>query len=562
MRKFAGNVLVCSLFGASLGGTALVAGCQGEIVNANGTSSTSQGQCVGTEVLASARVVRLSYTQIATAVRDLLGEAAAQRVTTEHQITDLHSRTFPPLLNPREGTVITATAWQKSDGIADTVGQYVFENFGTVTACGTADDACAEGFVLDFAKRAFRRPLDARESESVLKVYSEVKAAGGSVQEATQYGVYAALSAPQFLYRTEFGSSAGAEVSLTPYELASQLSFFLTDAPPDAELMAAAERGELESREQIGAQVDRILSSDAAKRNLEAAAFSYFEIAKVLSTAFDPEKVPEWNIGFQNSVARETELFLNNTLWSGKLTDLITSRNTYINEALAPVYGVPFPPPGASLDADGFALVNVPENRAGLLTMPGFLITRARPEGVTSVVGRGLLVNGRMLCVPSPSFPENLQEEIDAVEQQLEHATEKEKAEYRAQNNTCGGCHRNFDAYGLVLENYDALGRFRTTDAEGRPIDTAVTLPDIVGGVEISSANQLAAEIAENGAFERCMALNFMQFALADGVVKLDGCALDAVVRNHEKSSARDLTSLIREIAVSKTLSVRSAGGS
>src|SRR6185369_15332215 len=134
-------------------------------------------------------------------------------------------------------------------------------------------------------------------------------------------------------------------------------------------------------------------------------------------------------------------------------------------------------PPGAATTADNFVPVELPDTRAGLLTQAGFLSARARPDR-DSVVGRGLLITATMLCANNPAGPPDaLAGQIAAAMAMLADKTEREKSLYRQTTSPCNGCHANFDAYGLVLENFDLIGRYRTVDEQGRPIDASATLP-------------------------------------------------------------------------------------
>jgi len=544
-------------------GAALAAGCKGDITTPGGGPGSGGELCAGTDVVAPKRIIRLSFNQMESSIRALLGDTIADKIALDYQIADAQHRTFPPLSNPREGAVVTDTVWTLDDQIAQEAAQYVHDNFGAATGCGSATDACAQGFVTSFATKAFRHPLSADESAAVTKVYTDVKALGLTVEEATQYGVYAALSAPQFLYRTEFGTSAMSMGSLTPYELASAVSYFLTDGPPDAQLLAAAANGGLASSDQLRAQVTRILGTDAARANLEAALFGYFAIPTIETIVVDTTKFPEWNDGLRNSMRHESELFLHDVLWGGLISDLLTSRTSTINASLATLYGVtPFPQPGAQMDADGFAPTQLPDNRSGIITQSGFLVARARPDR-PSVVGRGLLVNATFLCGQNPAFPAGLQDMIAAVTAMLANATEREKAAYRADpSHVCSGCHPSFDPYGLALENYDILGKYRTVDDQGRPIDASVTLPPSAGSAMVANAVEMAGVLATNGAFAKCMANNMIAYALAEPAagLTLDSCAVSNVARAVAASDG-SFTSLVAAIVESKALSARSPGG-
>src|SRR5690606_36602956 len=240
------------------------------------------------------------------------------------------------------------------------------------------------------------------------------------------------------------------------YELASQLSYFLTDGPPDDELLLAAESGQLTTQEDLRLQADRLLATPAARENLQAAVFAYFEIPSLSDVVIDPGVAPDFTEGLRNSMYRETELFINHALWHGPLGNLLTSRTTFVNENLANLYGIAYPPAGSAPDADGFAQVELDANRAGLLTNPGFLTARSRPD-VPSVVGRGILVNATVLCAEVPVFPENVAEVVAEADAMFADSSEREKADYRMKTPPCSNCHTTIDPYGLALDNFDVI---------------------------------------------------------------------------------------------------------
>jgi hypothetical protein len=534
-------------------------------VAGSGAGGTTSGDCAGSEVAVPKRLVRLSFNQIANAVRSLTDETEAAKVAANFEIGDSEHRTFPPLVSPREGSTLTDKTWGLGDKIAAEVGSYALSNLATFTSCGAdPTEECARTSVLSFAERAFRRALSEPEKASLLQALSEITAAGGTPAQLVQFGVYAALEAPQFLYRTEFGADAKVAGVLSQNELANQLSFFLTDAPPDATLLQAAEAGMLSTPEQIKTQVARILAMPVAKQNLQDAMFSYFGLFGLETVVVDS---PDWNDGVRNSMYRESGLFLANNLWTGTLAGLLTTRTSAINATLAPLYGVTtFPPPGAVVDGDGFAQIELPDNRAGMLTQSGFLTARSRPD-LPSVVGRGLLVNAALLCAQNPAFPASLAAEIASANSMLATASEREKANFRAQKPTCASCHSGFDPYGLALGNFDSIGRFTTADPQGRAIDASVVLPAMAGGAQVSSAVELAQSLASGTAFSTCMAKNVMLYALAEipnaessvASVRADGCATRGIATQFQKTE-RTFQGLIAEVAASKTLAERSAG--
>ena len=393
-------------------------------------------------------------------VRSLLGNTIADQLANNanYSIVDSTHRSFPPLSSPREGINITDNVWDTADRMAQDVAKYVFDNFGTVTSCtGTnVTDTCAQNWVRGFAAKAYRRPLDATETTEINKVYADVKALTGppgTIQEATQYAVYAALSSPFFLYRTELGAEAASAMGkLTQYELASQLSYFLTDGPPDATLTAAAAANTLSTEAEVRAQVDRILATDAAKTNLHDAMMSYFAIPTLETIVVQDPTVHE--PGAQLDVPRVGSVPPQHALGrqAGRAADVDEvadqrDAGADLRRLLA----------AGGRDARRRRLRRDPASgHAGRDADPGRVPGRARAPEAGSVVGRGLLVNAALVCNVNPPFPDSLAGEIEAANVLLADATEQEKAAYRAdRSRPCATCHPNFDAYGLALENFD-----------------------------------------------------------------------------------------------------------
>jgi hypothetical protein len=513
--------------------------------------------CEGWDVAMPQRVIRLSFNQVATSLVPIFGQEFATKVIADNSIKDPTERTFPPLGDTDEGSSYIDAKWQTADAIAKAASEQALATLGTFSGCGDAPTAeCAQGFVGTLAERAFRRPLTEREKTSLLTVYSDVVTHGGTISEALRASVHAIFQSPHFLYRTELGTQLGVEGPLTPYELASQLSYFVTDGPPDAELLMAAAQNQLSTPEQITPHVDRMLATPAARLNLEAAIVASLGVSKVLSVVIDPMKVPEFNAGLAASMFRETQLFINNVLWNGgKVPDLVTSRKSFISASLAPLYGVAAP---VQVDADGFGLVDLPENRAGVLTSLAFLSSRSRPDA-TSVVGRGLAVNEAILCQQNPAFPEGLTAQIGAVEAMQHELTERERADYRAATQPCASCHVSFDPFGMSLENYDTIGRFRTVDDHQKPINASVTLPASAGGTVAQNAVEMGQALATTGAFSACAATKLLTYALAETGVRGASCATKAVAERF-KNTDQSFAALVREVAISKTLTHRSGG--
>jgi hypothetical protein len=506
------------------------------------------------------RLVRLTTRQITTSIQQLISAELANTVAQKYDVPDISARAFPPLSSQQEGTFVTEALWARSEGIAKAAGEHVRDNYATVTGCEVAatTDDCAVGYIMNLAERAFRRPLDAEDRSSLLQVFADSRSFEAGVVEAVQHAVWAVLSSPHFLYRRELGSAPAADgsVPLTNHEVATALSFFLTDGPPDEALLEAAAAGTLTTPEGLGVHVDRLLGSEDVRTNLRQAVFTYFGIGNLDSVIIDPARAPTFTVGLKNAMYRESQDFLNEALYGGgAVGDLLTSRKTVVNRDLAALYGIEFPAdPEAA--ADTFVSVELPATRAGLLSQAGFLTARARPDK-DSVVARGLLIAATMLCSSNPDAPpEELKEQIAAAEETLADKTEREKSEHRLTQPSCGVCHRNFDAYGLVLENFDLIGQYRAADAQGRAIDASVTLPSEVGGAVVSGVAEMGEALSASGVFTTCLTRNLMKYALAEGNVNRDDCAVQHVSQK-ALSGAATFPDLVREIALSKTFGSR-----
>jgi hypothetical protein len=526
-----------------------------------GGSGGSAGTVIGTEscdddglgVAIPKRLVRLSYSQLANGVSAVLGTEARTAVDATGVPPKAQDREFQPLFSegPQISTAVLPKTMQLAKAAADTV--------TAAPGCTAGDEACAQQFLLTLAQKVYRRPLTAEEQKSIQDFYAELKSHGDTVEQAVSYGVKGILLAAPALYRTEFGPAAGGRLEAA--EIASQLSYFLTDGPPDADLLAAAAGGGLATEAGVREQVERLLATQAVRDNLKQVMLAYFQVGNVFADVKDPMLYPEYTGGLRASMYTENERFIGDVLWNGKVGDLLTSRKAFVNKVIAPIYGVTYPGPATDLE-DVFLPVELPqEQRAGLITRGAMLAMRSRPDD-TSVVSRGLFVNATMLCAQQP--PEPPSSVLAQVGQQLNDktATQRQKAEFRGMTSPCNGCHAFFDPYGLVLENYDAIGRYRTnyTNFPGSPvIDTTATLPQAAGGMPIKNVLELVQAVTENGRFSHCVTANLMRYVLADAsILPSEDCAIQKA-NTAFRATDQTFSSLIKEIAVAQTVSMRVA---
>jgi len=518
-------------------------------------------------VIAPQRTLLLTSTQLVNSIEALTNDGEARAIVDEgvFQVTTDFQRRFPPTYSEQFRSIPDSTTMTYFTALARHVAKYVFDNFGKMTNCPPGTDACAETYLDKFAEKAYRRPLDASE-QSGLDARWEAARGVGTTEEATREVITAILTAPQFLFRSEMGDPSRASVSppgvpLTPYELASALSFFLTDRPPDQPLLDDARAGTLPDT--LATHVDRLLATPAARAWLTKLVETLYTLNQLPGAIIDPSKFPIVSGGsLYGDVQQEAHLFLDEALWNGKLTDLLLSRTTFLNSNLATmVYGVPAPP-GATPTT--FVRTTLPaEQRSGLLTSAGFITRWARSTGV-AVDRRGLYIGALMLCREFPPPPETAWDGERAQAQILATQTAQEQVGYRASMPLCASCHVHFEPYGAALDEYDVVGRVRTVDDLGKPVDAHATLPPELGGVTIRNAVDLARVIGLSPMFKGCMAKNMLTYALTDAWVELPsptdgkaGCAAADVVRRFDAGGAATFSGLMRAVALSQAFALR-----
>lgn len=506
-----------------------------------------------------AGLVRLSFLQVKESLGALLGAAAADAIAGDPAINDAEHQTLPALASPGEGAVVTELVFASLDRIAQAAATFVADNLDAVTGCGVEPtDDCARAFVRDFASRAFRRAPDDADLVNVLGVYDGARSAelGASVAEAVEYGVYAVFESPLFVYRTELGAEGDAAetVTLTPHELANEVSFFLTGGPPDAELLLAAEADAL-SADELAVQVDRMLASDVARARLAATMFSNFRFADVENVIIDSTLFPAWSDTLGASMLGEVRRFLGGTLFTRPVSELLTTKTSYVDAELAGVYGVTLPA-DAMLDAGGFTQATLGAERSGLLTLGATMARLSRPDG-GSVVARGLWVHGAIACQQYAFVPDD-QTPSDPFVPPAD-ATEREKADLRALDPLCRDCHAAFDPYGVVLDALDAVGAYRPADEKGVPTDAPVTLPALFGSEVVRGPAELGAVLARGDGFVACLSRAFLHDALTvmANPLPTDGCEVTEVVSAYRAGSDPTFTGLARAIALSPALRER-----
>ena len=536
-------------------------------------------------VVAPQRIMRLTLTETLNTIIYLIDDTEAAALLTSGMLgqsgDDINDadRQFPPL---QQHNIIDGE-YNKLDKLAQHVSNYVLANYATLTTalagCADVTDDCARMYLSKLAIRAYRRPLTTAEQNRLtgpVGVYAKLRSQvmngyqiTSTVQEATSYVVYALLSSPQMLWRWEVGnpamaSTAPAGIPLTDAELATHLSFFLTDQPPDDPLLTAVTEGSL--RTNLTMHVDRLLASQAAKDWLRTIVETYYLINQLPKVVIDSAKFPIFGPGLLADMRTEAQKFLDSALWKGDLTDLLLSRKTFLNPGLAmSIYGVPVP---AGATVTNFVETTLPDDRrAGLLTNAAFITSRGRSDGIGLVIPRGKAIASAVLCMPPPPPDDIPAEVIKKAAEAFDTQTAQEQVASRAKIGLCNSCHKNFDPYGLVLENFDTLGRWRDKDTLNMDVDGRTAVPAALGGGEMKSGVELAEKLAASPAFTNCMARTVLQYAMVDSNADVElpllpekaGCAAAEVVKKYESGGGKSFTDLVRATTASAAFVYRKA---
>ncbi len=401
---------------------------------------------------------------------------------------------------------------------------------------------CAGPWVTAVASRAWRRPLTDGEADALQALYAGVGAEAGPVM-AGRAVVAAALLAPDFLFRADIGApdpEAPGRRRYTDLELASRLSFFLTDAPPDAELAAAAAEGALHTDAQLSAQARRLLRTPRA----EATLVRWFELTldldRIDTMSKDPVLYPELDDALRAEMKAELGAVFVDVVFEREadLRELLESERAYVGPGLAAIYGLE-PSEGAR-----WADLLPEEGRGGVLGRAGVLAAQAAANR-TSPTHRGRLVRTRLLCGTVPAPPAGVVASLDeaAADPTL---TLRERLDQHANDPACAPCHVMMDPIGFSFEHFDAIGRWRAED-NLQPVDASWGL-DGAAGV---GAAELGAAVAAHPDLPACVARNLLRQGIGAKEGEHQEVAVQALAEDLQAAELRVLA-LVEAIVLSE----------
>ncbi len=421
---------------------------------------------------------------------------------------------------------------------------------------GFAEDR-AEAQLLAFGERAYRRPLTKEDRQRILQVYRQGLASELTPRLAALDTIKMILCSPSFLYLSEITREN--ERRLRPFDLGSRLSFTLWSAPPDQALYQAAEDGTLTRDSILRQQIDRMLNDPNTLRFVEGFLDSWLGLRDLGSQPPARRQAPDYySEDLPSSMRTEAKLFFWNLLQSnGSVSDFLDSGYTYVDKKLAKLYELP--EKETLRLADGFRRVSLGENkrRGGLLGMAGVLTVSA--NGVeTSPVTRGVWVAENLLGNPPPPPPD----EVPPIETDVQGSTSiRERLKKHRDSKTCAECHRRIDPLGFPLENFDPIGRWRTSyprtkGAEKRAaIDPTGELPS---GEAFASFDEFRKVLAEHrlDAFTRHLISQVLTYATGRHMEAADQFEIEAIL-TRVQTNQYGLTYLIKACLMSETFRSR-----
>jgi mono/diheme cytochrome c family protein len=447
---------------------------------------------------------------------------------------------FPPALRPQgfgfdthaAANVVTAAHVEAYMEAAASLSQLALATADQWLPCHQGGgEGCAQTFAREWGGRAFRRPL----TDAEVSRYAALVMAEGDFHGGLSVALQVMLSSPRFLYRAELGvPQPDGTLALTPYEVASALSYTFWATTPDAALLAAAASGALASPAEVEVQARRLLNHPRARDILGDFAAQWLGVERVLTADKKPDLFPSFTPAVRAAALAETRRFVSHVAFdsSGRYDELLTADYAFANQTLAPLYGLTTasPTPAPLPDPSG--------RRAGLLGHASVMAAYAHSDQ-TSPIKRGLFVRQHLLCQDFPPPPANAGgvPEVDPT------ATTRERFRQHSDNPTCYACHQYIDGVGFGFERLDPIGQWRDTE-QGQPIDAHGDLKDVEGFGSGTPGNYdglpaLAALLTDSSAAPACFAKQYHRFTMGALDLTADACTLAALLTTFEANDRR-----------------------
>jgi hypothetical protein len=484
-----------------------------------------------------ARLHRLTTSELQHSLQDLLGDGVPVGPTDPDSVVNGFASigsasvaVSPSGVGQYEETARAATAFVVADPARLTA------QLGCAPASAT-DMACFGQIVSRFGRRAFRRPLTDAESQRFTALASSLASeAGSDALTGVRHALNAILQSPHFLYRVELGAASAADggrLKYTDFEMASRLAATLWDSVPDDALLDAAAAGSLATPEGVRAQAERLLSDTKSHRALRAFGDELFGVAHLEEATKDETMFSTWKDSLKEAMREELALRLEDVVFTqkGDFLSLYDSRTTFVNNELARFYGLP------EGQANGFFKAEFPveAKRAGLLGAGAILAGHALPQR-TSPTARGKFVAESLLCTIVPP-PPNMVPPLPP--QAGSDATLRERLTLHREAPACRGCHALMDPMGFGMEDFDAVGLYRTQD-NNKPVDASGELKgDGLDGSTFNGLAELGAALRKQPVLAPCLVSQLYAEAQGRRSIELDRAQLNELTAGFSASQNR-----------------------
>lgn len=538
----------------------LTAGCQ-EILNFISPEELIEmrnrktwGACSKERIPSFAYAHRLNNRELRNTLRDLSG--STQTFVSDFPL-DQKSHGFDTNAYLHS---FTEAYGEKLFGAAESVANVIIPTSGTggilncnpATTNTTAVNTCVTQVLGPFASRAYRRPSTAQEITRFQTLVRDQIAAGDTLHLAMRAGVTAILVSPKFIYRLELDPDPNSEQArdLTGYELASRMSYFIWGSIPDSQLTSAAANGALLNETVLVQQVDRMLSDSKSQELTNGFGAQWLGLAELESVTPSTALFPQYSTQVRDGMMQETLLyfdhFVDNALPVGQM---LTSKFTYLNQNLAQFYGIP------GVAGTNYRWVSTQGTpRTGLLSQGSILTLTSQPNK-TSPIRRGVWALETLMCQPPPAPPPGVEADLPPPEPGM---SVREVLAMHRSNPTCAACHNMMDPIGLGLENFNAVGLFRSQDESGNTIDSS---GELVNGSTFIGASELGTALAEQDQFRQCMTEHLMRYAVGRSLTSSDNCEIDEIAGEIKGTSDDTLKGIIRRIVLNEMFRKRMSEG-
>jgi hypothetical protein len=396
----------------------------------------------------------------------------------------------------------------------------------------TDETACAKQILSNLERRAYRRPVGDADLQDVMPFYAAGRK-DGSFDRGIEQALERLLVSPQFLFRIERdppGIAAGTPYRVSDLELASRLSFFLWSSIPDDELLNMAARGKLKDPTVLEHQVRRMLADLRSESLVTNFAEQWLYVRDIDAKKPDELLFPDFDETLRDAFRHETDLFLDSVLRGNhSVLDLMTANYTFVNERLAKHYGIP------NVEGTYFRRITFPADspRGGLLGQ-GSILTLTSYATRTSPVLRGKWILENILSAPPPPPPPNIPPLKTEASDSGKPLTMRQAMVLHRANPVCASCHARMDPIGFAMDNFDAVGQWRDTDA-GQAIDASGVLPE---GTKFNGVAELKkALLRQPEQFVDTIAEKLLMYAIARNVQYYDRPAIRTIVRQAAASN-------------------------